>query len=166
MYAYTDTAPSSSQDGVNQIALCPESGAYWAGYRDSNIDAGTVVDEPYYVQMGIRNPSSSPTDDDMLSSTDNLRTNSYKSEMDGSGMLGASNGCRNVVLELHRGAIGGVGNQCHTTNAYYGRILATIFNLLRGMTWAEAVYYRAELHVECPVGDPLWAPYGRSYSAL
>jgi hypothetical protein len=148
---YYATTPIT-ENGCDHSVYCPTSGQYWEGYNDANINAGTVIEAPYYVQVGIREN----TDTDTLV---NYVTDAWKSNMDGSGILGASNGARNIILELHRGAISGCANQTHTSSALYTSMWEITYNLLRGMTWAEAVYYTANQHIFCPVGDPLWAPF-------
>jgi len=157
---YYDTTPSTSTEGYNEVAACPASGGYWAGYNEADITAGSVVEDPYYVAVGIR------INEDMLTTLDNVITNAWESEFCGSSVLGASYGYEHTLLELHRGAIGGVTSSIHISDTTYSDMWSIIICLLRGMTWAEAGYYGISPYCTIAVGDPLWAPYGPAFSAI
>lgn len=149
---YYKTGPTTSH-GVNEATYCPESGSYWEGYTDTQVDAGSVQARPYYLQIGIRENG----DDDVIPC---VQTEAWRPGTNGGSCVGPSDGCVLDSLQIYRGAVAGIGNQTHTAATYYPHTMGLAYNLLRGMSWLEAGYYKYGLNVMCPIGDPLFAPFG------
>ena len=135
----------------------PESYAPAAGsaYTLADLQAGRVRDFPYHVMMGDASNS------EMAEPPFNT---AWQPTPGGGSWLGPSEGWLYCLNGLARGGGGGASNGLHITTSVYQQAYTVLHNLLRGMCWAEAVYYSgySTLGAMFAVGDPLLTPFPRA----
>ena len=136
-------------------ARCPASGSRFQqggnipGKPDINL--GEVVDAEYYLHVGngVNTEYYRP-----------VVINSWKPKHGlGSVMLGPSDGYTYAQMSLARGGMCGPGDDYHINTTTLVRHMWHMYNLLRGMTWAEAMYFSGG---RFPHGDPLHAPFAKT----
>lgn len=135
----------------------PESYAPAAGsaYTLADLQEGRVRDIPYHVMMG------DASNQEMAERPFNT---AWQPSPGGGSWLGPSEGWLYCLNGLTRGGGAGASNGLHITASVYLYAYTVLHNLLRGMCWAEAVYYSgyASQGAMFAVGDPLLTPFPRA----
>lgn len=129
-------------------------------YSKAKLDAG-LVRQRYHLLVGdmqengqmIREP----------------RKSSYIPSPGAGSYLGPSEAWKYCAhyLTIEDSAGGGASNQYHISSLINGTGVQMVLNLLRGMSWAEAIYYSGySQHGEVfAIGDPLLTPFPRRFTA-
>jgi hypothetical protein len=121
-----------------------------AAYTALQLEFGEVIDFEYYLMVGGW---------DNVNFYDAPYANAWKPQPGAGVLMGPSNGFQVTNRALERGALAGRGDMTHATTATLTADLSTLHNLLRGMTWMEAMFFSQPMG-HAPIGDPLWAPFG------
>lgn len=134
---------------ADMLAYCPLAGA---AYTLTDLQEGRVRDFPYHVMIGGGSN---------LEMTDLPYSLAWQPSAGGGSYMGPSEGWLYQLNGLARGGAGGATNGVHITAAVYSYQYTVLHNLLRGMTWAEAIYYSGyssdgEMYA---TGDPLARPF-------
>lgn len=125
-----------------------------SAYAQADLDAGRVRDRPYHVMVG---------DASNLEMLYAPYASAWQPTPGGGAWLGPSEGWLYELNGLRRGGGGGMSNQVHITVSIYGQMVAALYNLLRGMSWAEATYYTSVQYGDMfATGDPLLTPFPRA----
>ena len=124
-------------------------------YSQAALDAGRVRDRPYHLMVGDASNLEMPAEP---------YASAWKPTAGGGVWIGPSEGW---IYALHsvakRGGSGGYSNARHVSASVYTSAYSIVHNLLRGMTWAEAMYF-STYSVDgnmLPIGDPLARPFPR-----
>lgn len=137
---------------VDMEPYTPVSGV---AYTEPDLNAGLVRNSPYHLMMG------GGTNLEMIYPP--WRT-AWQPSPGGGSYLGPSEGWLYCTHGLNRGGGGGASNQMHINNSIYGAQVNILHNLLRGFTWAEAIYYSnySQFGYVMATGDPLLVPFPRA----
>jgi len=154
LYAYAEGA-TTAYPGSYAESVAPPAGGL---YTEANISAlpyiqSDTVRQPFYMMLGNwlnltpDDPYSAPYSTSWL-------------PMTGAGaMTGPSQGWQYSMQALYGGGVTVMTDPYHISASHMAGHLSTFYNLLRGMSWLEAVFWSGAM-ARIVIGDPLWAPYG------
>ena len=125
-----------------------------SAYTLDDLQQGRVRDYPYHVMVG------DASNQEML---DPPFSTAWQPTPGGGSYMGPSEGWLYALNGLKRGGGGGASNGQHISALVYAVQYQLLHNLLRGMTWAEAIYYSGYSSTASmyAVGDPMLTPFPR-----
>ena len=150
-WGYTASYVWRSTPGAPASTYAPLAGA---AYTVADLNAGRVRDLPYHLMVG---------DAQNTEMFNEPYRSAWKPTAGGGSYLGPSEGWQYDINGLFRGGSGGYSNALHVTTGIYLEMYSVVHNLLRGMTWAEAMYYPGQSNASYHIasGDPLARPFPR-----